>query len=50
MAPATPVAQLLTLLGPAPDDLLSVVEVNPAVNSLKNDGPDCLIPVSATAA
>jgi putative SOS response-associated peptidase YedK len=45
--PATDdVIALKALLIPAPDDALEVVEVSPAVNSVRNNGPELLAPVS----
>lgn len=35
---------IIDLLAPAPDDLLEVVEVNPALNRPGRDGPDLLLP------
>ncbi len=37
-------AELLSLLRPAPDDELEVFAVNPAVNSVKNEGPELIEP------
>jgi putative SOS response-associated peptidase YedK len=41
-APEDQVEHLLSLLVPAPDDLLVPTPVSPRVNSVKNDDPDCL--------
>jgi len=38
------VGDLLGLLVPAPDDLLELVRANPAVNDVRNDGPQLLDP------
>jgi putative SOS response-associated peptidase YedK len=40
--PETPEARLVCLLRPSPADEMQVVEVGPAVNSPRNDGPECL--------
>jgi putative SOS response-associated peptidase YedK len=40
--PGTTEARLVSLLKPYPADEMRVVEVGPAVNSPKNDGPECL--------
>jgi putative SOS response-associated peptidase YedK len=40
--PETPEARLIPLLRPYPADAMEVREVGPAVNSPKNDGPECL--------
>ncbi len=40
--PETPVARLTSLLTPYLAELLRAKEVGPAVNSPKNDGPECL--------
>jgi putative SOS response-associated peptidase YedK len=37
------------LIAPAPEDLLEMHEVSPAVNSAANDGPDLIEPVTAEA-
>jgi putative SOS response-associated peptidase YedK len=37
------------LIAPAPEDLLEMHEVSPAVNSAANDGPDLIKPVTAEA-
>ena len=37
--------RLLALLKPPPDALLVATPVSPRVNSVKNDGPDCLTPI-----
>jgi len=39
-------AELLGLLVPAPDDVLALIPVSKAVNSVRNDSPDLLIPLS----
>lgn len=43
-------ASLQQLLVPCPDDLLEVVQVAPLVNSVKNNGPQLLVPAAPTAA
>jgi hypothetical protein len=40
--PQTPEARLIPHLKPYPADEMTVTEVGPAVNSPKNDGPECL--------
>jgi putative SOS response-associated peptidase YedK len=40
--PQTREARLVALLRPHPADEMTVAEVGPAVNSPKNDGPECL--------
>ena len=42
--PETREARLVSLLTPYPADEMRVAEVGPAVNSPKNDGPECLDP------
>jgi putative SOS response-associated peptidase YedK len=42
LAPETPVTRLLELLNPYPADVMRAREVGIAVNSPKNDGPECL--------
>lgn len=37
-------AGILGLLGPAPDDLLEIVEVSPKLNNPRNEGPDLQTP------
>jgi hypothetical protein len=44
--PAATVAELLTLLTPAPAGLLDVVRVRPAVNKAGTEGPECLTPAA----
>ncbi|MBX9772486.1 MAG: SOS response-associated peptidase [Candidatus Obscuribacterales bacterium] len=39
-------AELISLLGPSPDDYIEMHEVSPKVNSVKEDSPDCIEPVS----
>jgi putative SOS response-associated peptidase YedK len=41
---ATPVDDLRPLLGPAPDDALRMRAVSPAVNDVRNEGPQLLAP------
>jgi putative SOS response-associated peptidase YedK len=40
--PQTREARLVALLKPFPADEMMVAEVGPAVNSPRNDGPECL--------
>ena len=40
--PRTTEARLVSLLKPYPADEMTVAEVGPAVNSPRNDGPECL--------
>jgi len=40
--PETPVERLTALLRSYPAEKMQVTEVGPAVNSPKNDGPECL--------
>lgn len=42
-----PADVLMTLLRPAPDDLLVTTAVSPRVNLVKNDDPECLEPVAS---
>jgi putative SOS response-associated peptidase YedK len=42
LAPETSEARLVSLLRPYPADEMTVAAVGPAVNSPKNDGPECL--------
>ena len=45
--PATPdPSELLGLLVPAPDDVLALIPVSKAVNNVRNDSPDLLIPLA----
>ena len=39
-----------TLIAPAPEDILEMHEVSPAVNSAANDTPDLIAPVTAEVA
>jgi putative SOS response-associated peptidase YedK len=46
--PGTPdPGELLGLLVPAPDDVLAIVPVSKAVNNVRNDNPDLVIPLDA---
>lgn len=40
-------AELLDLLRPCPDDWLAVTPLRQTVNDVRNDGPDCLVPLAA---
>lgn len=40
--PGTPEKRFLELLRPCPAEEMTAVEVGPAVNSPRNDGPECL--------
>ena len=40
--PETPEKRLAELLRPYPAETMKMIEVGPAVNSPKNDGPECL--------
>jgi putative SOS response-associated peptidase YedK len=42
--PAAPAEDLLALLRPCPAEVLEATPVGTAVNSPKNDGPECLEP------
>jgi putative SOS response-associated peptidase YedK len=42
LSPETPEARLVCLLRPYPADAMQLTEVGPAVNSPKNDGPECI--------
>lgn len=44
--PGTSEGRLLSLLKPYPADEMTVAEVGPAVNSPKNDGPECIAPAA----
>jgi putative SOS response-associated peptidase YedK len=44
----TDLAQLLTLLKPSGDDALYAYAVSPLVNSVKNDGPELITPISVS--
>jgi putative SOS response-associated peptidase YedK len=44
--PDTPEARLVCLLRPYPADEMQLTEVGPAVNSPKNDGPQCVAPAA----
>jgi putative SOS response-associated peptidase YedK len=46
-APAEP-GELLALLQPAPDDLLERFPVSKRVNSVRNEGPDLVVPLGPT--
>jgi putative SOS response-associated peptidase YedK len=41
---------LLSLLVPAPDDVLAMVPVSPRVNDVRNEGPDLVVPVAEVEA
>lgn len=43
--PAAPPEAAEALLGPAPDGDLEAVAVNPRVNNVRFDDPDCIKPV-----
>lgn len=43
------VKDALQLLRAAPDDLLDIIEVDPRMNNSRRDGPEILMPVSASA-
>ena len=40
--PETPVERLVEMRKPYPADEMQMTAANPAVNSPKNDGPECL--------
>ncbi len=42
LEPGTPIERLLTLLRPYPAADMAMTEAGTAVNSPKNDGPECL--------
>ncbi len=44
--PQTPVAELRAMLRPYPAEMMETVPVGRAVNSVKNDGPECLSPAA----
>jgi putative SOS response-associated peptidase YedK len=44
LAPGAEVDDLMPLLAPLPDDLVSVAPANPLVNSYANEGPELLTP------
>jgi putative SOS response-associated peptidase YedK len=46
LAEATPADQLRELLGPAPAEPLDAYAVSPAVNNVRNEGPELLTPLS----
>ncbi len=41
---------LLSLLEPAPDDVLDMYAISTRVNNVRNDGPDLIAPVDAEEA
>ena len=41
---------LLRLLAPYPAEPMAFYRVGPAVNNVRNDGPDCILPLKAAAA
>jgi putative SOS response-associated peptidase YedK len=43
-------AYLLSLLEPAPDDVLGMVAVSTRVNNVRNDGPELIVPVDEVQA
>ena len=45
-ASRTPFAKAQSLLKPYPEELLDAHDVSPIVNSAKDDGPECIRPVS----
>ena len=42
-------SELLGLLVPAPDDVLDLVPVSRAVNNVRNDGPELMLPIEPGA-
>ena len=44
LSPATGVAEVRTLLRPFPGEQLTSIVVGPAVNDLRNDDPECVVP------
>jgi putative SOS response-associated peptidase YedK len=44
--PSTALADLLSLLRPAPDDALTATPVSAFVNSARHEGPGCVEPVN----
>jgi putative SOS response-associated peptidase YedK len=46
LSSSTPEAELVGLLKPYPANEIEVVPVSPAVNSVRNDGPECLTPAA----
>lgn len=46
LSPSTPETELVGLLKPYPADEMEIVPVGTAVNSVKNDGPECLTPAA----
>ena len=42
----TPFVKANSLLKPYPEELMDAYDVSPVVNSAKDDGPDCILPVS----
>ena len=41
---------LLSLLEPAPDDVLDMYAISTRVNNVRNDGPDLIVPVEEVQA
>jgi putative SOS response-associated peptidase YedK len=46
LAHATPVAELLGMLVSLPAEGMEAVRLAPVVNSVRNDGPECLTPAA----
>jgi putative SOS response-associated peptidase YedK len=46
--PATPIGELRALLKPYDPDLMKAYEVSRAVNSVKNETPECVAPRTYT--
>jgi putative SOS response-associated peptidase YedK len=49
LADATPLAELRPLLRPAPDEPLEIYPVSPAVNNVRSEGPELLLPITRWA-
>jgi putative SOS response-associated peptidase YedK len=42
----TPEQELLGMLAPLPAEMMETVRVGPAVNTVANDGPECIVPAA----
>jgi putative SOS response-associated peptidase YedK len=50
LSPDADLEEILPMLGPAPDDALRIWPVSTAVNRVRNDGPELLLPIDGVPA
>jgi putative SOS response-associated peptidase YedK len=50
LSPGADLEEILPMLGPAPDDALRIWPVSTAVNRVRNDGPELLLPIDGVPA